>query len=140
MAANTSPIFTSVPVVSWAAAGALTTANTTKDGSSGTIQTIFTADATDGSYVAKIVARAAGTNVATVLRVFINNGSVNTSAANNKLYTELTLAATTLSEVAAQAPYEIPLNIALPAGYTIFVTIGTAVSAGYHITAVGGNY
>lgn len=140
MAANTSPIFTSVPVVSWDTAGALTTANTTKDGSSGTIQTIFTADATDGSYVSKIIARAAGTNIATVLRVFVNNGSVNTNAANNKLINEMTLAATTLSEVAAQPPYELPLNFALPAGYRIFVTIGTAVAAGYHISAVGGNY
>ena len=75
MAANNNPIFTAAPDVQWAAA--LTAANTAKDGT-GTVATVFAADATNGGYVHKLVARAAGTNVATVLRVFVNNELVGT--------------------------------------------------------------
>ena len=48
--------------------------------------------------------------------------------------------ATTNSEVAAIAGLVIPMNIALPAGYKIFVTLGTAVAGGYSVTGVGGKY
>ena len=34
----------------------------------------------------------------------------------------------------------IPLNISLPAGYRIYATFGTVVAAGFHLTAVGGDY
>jgi hypothetical protein len=138
MAANTTPIFTATPDVQWGTT-AITTANTAKDGS-GTVLTTFTADATNGGYVQKIRFRAAGTNVATVARVFINNGSTNATPANNILFDEITLAATTLSEVANQPVYELPLNFALPAGYKLNVTIGTTVSAGYYVSVVGGKY
>lgn len=138
MAANTSPIFGRAADVQWGAS-AITTANTAKDGT-GTVLTAFTADATEGSFVQRIRFRAAGTNVATVARVFINNGSTNATAANNILWDEITLAATTLSEVAALATYELPLNFALPAGYKLNVTIGTSVSAGYYVTVIGSKY
>lgn len=139
MAAGTNPIFVDTPRISWATS-AVTAANTAKDGASGTVYSVFTAGA-DGSYVTKLVARAAGTNAsATSMRVFINNGGATTTAANNILFTEMTLPATTLSEVAALPAYEVPLNIALPASYVIFVTIGTAVAAGYYVSAVGGDY
>ena len=135
MAANTSPIFTLTPQVSW---GTIATANTAKDGT-GTVVTVFTAN-TNGSFVESIVFRAAGTNVATVARVFINNGSSNATPANNTLVAELTLSATTLSEVSALAQYEIPINRRLPSGYKINITIGTTVSAGYAVTCFGGDY
>jgi len=138
MAANTNPIFTRSADVQWAGA-ALTAANTAKDGT-GTVATVFTADATEGGFVHKLVARALGTNVATVLRIFVNNGGSNATAANNVLFAEMTLPATTLSEVAALAAYELPLNIALPAGYRINCTIGTAVAAGYALSVYGGKY
>jgi hypothetical protein len=137
MAINTQPIFTKKGDVQWAA-GPLTAANTAKDGT-GTVSSIFTAGA-DGAFVQKLVARSLGTNVATVLRVFINNGGANATAANNALVAEMTLPATTISEVAAQAPYEIPFNAALPAGFRLNCTIGTAVAAGYQITAFAGSY
>ena len=138
MAQNTQPIFTRTPHIEWATS-AITTANTAKDGT-GTVLRVFTADATNGSYVSNLVFRAAGTNVATVARVFINNGSSNATPANNILFNEITLAATTLSEVAATANYNLPMNIALPAGYKINITIGTNVAAGYYVSAVGGDY
>jgi hypothetical protein len=136
MAGNTDPIYSRVGDITW---GTVATANTAKDGT-GTVVTVFTADATNGGRVEKLKVRAAGTNVATALRVFLNNGSSNATPANNTLYTEITVAATTLSEVAALADNEITLNLALPPGYKINITIGTTVAAGLHVTAVGGKY
>lgn len=135
MAANTVPIFPKLGQVSW---GTVTTANTAKDGT-GTVVTVFTAGV-DGSRVDSLVIRALGTNVATVLRVFINNGSVNSTPANNSLFTELTIAVTTLSETAMLVNNTIALNLVLPAGYKINVTIGTTVAAGLAVTAYGGSY
>lgn len=137
MAANTAPIFSIAGDVEWGAT-ALTTQNTAKDGT-GTVLTVFTANV-DGGFVQRIRFRAAGTNIATVARVFINNGSTNATPANNILYDEITLAATTLSEVAAQPVYELPLNFALPAGYVLNVTLGTTVAAGYYVSVIGGKY
>jgi hypothetical protein len=147
MAQNTNPIFPLTPINTWvsgAAANAATagvTANTTKDLSSGTIYgPIFTGKAVDGSRLDFIKVRALGTNIATVIRVWINNGSVTTTAANNALYLERTISATTVSETAEQPDIILPLNISLPAGYRIYATFGTAVAAGFHLTAVGGDY
>ena len=109
MSGNNNPILSRVGDIQWVGA-ALATANTAKDGT-GTVATVFTADATNGGYVQKLVARALGTNVATVLRVFVNNGSATTTAANNVLVAELTLPATTLSEVSAQPDMTLPLNL-----------------------------
>ncbi len=134
---NTKPIYSRSPQVEWGAA--LNAANTAKDGT-GTVSTVFTADATNGGRVEKLKIRALGTNVATVLRIFVNNGSTNATAANNSLYHEATIAATTLSEVAQLADNEIFLNLALPPGYKILCTIGTTVAAGLQVTAVGGKY
>ena len=101
---------------------------------------MFTADATNGSYLQKLVLRPRGTNVASVMRVFINNGSSNATAANNALIAEVSLAATTNSETAALAGNELALNIPVPPGYRVMVTLGTAVAGGYAITAMGGDY
>lgn len=137
MAVNTSPIFSKRGDIQWSPS-LLTAANTAKDGT-GTVATVFTAGV-DGAFVQRLVARAAGTNVATVLRVFVNNGGSNAVAANNSLIAEMTLPATTLSEASAQPPYELPLSFALPAGYKLLCTIGTAVAAGYELTVFGGSY
>lgn len=147
MAQNTAPIFPGVPEIIWVSGAAATagtpglTANTAKDAASGTIYgPIFTADATDGSRLDFIKVRALGTNVATVIRIFINNGSATTTAANNTLYLERTLASSTVSETSELPDIILPLGISLPAGYRIYATFGTAVSAGFHLTAVGGDY
>lgn len=99
MAANTSPIYSRLADVQWAIT--VLAANTTKDLTAGTSYLCFTADATEGGRLDKLRIRSLGTNVATVMRVWINNGSTTGTAANNTLYTEITLAATTVSEVAA---------------------------------------
>lgn len=136
-ALNTQPIFTASADTQWAVSAV--TANTTKDLTSGTIYLVFTASSS-GGYVQRLRFRALGTNVATVARVFINNGSTNATQANNVLWDEVSLPATTLSETSALATYEVPLNFALPASYRLYVTLGTGVAAGYSITCIGGKY
>jgi hypothetical protein len=138
MPANSDPIYSRVGDVQWGTT-ALTAANTAKDGT-GTTLLVFTADSTNGGFVQKLRIRAAGTNVASVARIFINNGSSSATPANNILFDEISLPATTISEVAALANLEVPLNFALPAGYTIRIAQGTAVAAGYYYTCVGGKY
>jgi len=144
MAANTNPIFPITPKVEW---GKLTTANIAKDGT-GTVVTLFTAGA-NGARIDQIKVRALGTNVATVLRLFINKGSTNTTATNNSLVHEVTIAATTLSETAALTDNDITIAKGsdvlspipfLPAGYKIQATIGTTIAAGIQVTVSGGDY
>lgn len=136
MVQNTQPIFGKVPRASWVN---VTAANVAKDGT-GTVDLLFTAHATDGSFLQKITIRPKGTNAATVVRVFLNNGAVPTTAANNALLEEISIAATTLSEVAAVAGVVYNVNKTIPAGYRIYVTLGTAVAGGLQITAEGMDY
>lgn len=144
MSANLQPIFPIQQNVSW---GTVATANTAKDGT-GTVTTVFTAGA-NGSKIDQIKVRALGTNVATVLRFFINNGQSNSTASNNALVHEITIAATTLSEVAALSDNDITIQKGsdisvpipyLPAGYKINVTVGTTIAAGLQVTIHGADY
>ena len=147
-APNVFPIYSRVGDIQWSIAdgdggtgGPLKTANTNVDGS-GTLTTVFTADATNGGRVERLSARAAGTNVASVLRVFINNGSTSNNT-NTTLITEVTLPATTASAVAALADvtiYGTPFPLVLPPGYKLLVTVGTTIAAGYRVTTYSGKY
>lgn len=145
MPANTTPIFPKVPKTSW---GKLTTANTATDGTGTTVEVFAAGD--EGARIDQIKVRALGTNVATVLRLYINNGSTPTVAANNSLIHETTIAATSISQVAALVDNNITITInstetvppiqALPPGYKIIASIGTAVAAGLQVTVSGGDY
>lgn len=137
MAANTTPIFAHVPKISWS--GNLTSATNTYDGTSGTTL-VFTADATDGSFVSTIVAKAAGTNIASAARVFINNGSTTGTASNNALFMEIALPATTASTTTSTAAVSLPVNLQLPAGYRLYVVLTTTVAAGWQFVALGSDY
>lgn len=141
MPANTTPIFTRLGDIQWAIS-AVTVANTTTDLTSGTIYLVFTSDSTNGGYVQRIRFRSLGTNSnATVARIWLNNGSTTATAANNILWDEIALPATTLTQTSSQPNYELPLNFALPASYRIYVTVGTApTSAGWDVTIIGGKY
>ncbi len=140
MAQNTSPIFPLVPVITFAVPSA--TGNT----SVGDIITttpavvVATGNATNGSRVDYLRIRPLGTNIATVLRIFINNGSTAATATNNTLFTEVTMAATTVSQTSALAETTVPLDLALPPSYRIYVLNATTVAAGFHVTAVSGDY
>lgn len=135
---NFSPIFTKVGRAGWAT---LTAANTAKDGT-GTTALIMTADATEGGNLSSIVIQPLGTNVATVVRVFLNNGLSPATAANNSLIAAAGLPSATLSEVNTNTmlPYEIVFNRAIPPGYRVYVCIATAVAAGVQVTAFSGDY
>lgn len=135
MPANTSPIWTLLPNNDWVT---LTAVNVAMDGT-GTVGTAFTAG-TNGAYVSRLKFRALGNNVATVLRVFLNNGGTNATAANNSLIDELAVGITTASNVLQQPDYGLQLEIALDPGHKLLVTLGTAVATGYAITAIGGDY
>lgn len=136
MAQNINPIFPLTPRVTWVI---VNTANTATDGT-GTVYTVFTAQAS-GSRIDYLSCSATGSNVASVLRVFLNNGNTNATATNNALYTELALPSTTATNTAATGPQlTIPINISLPSGSKVNLTLGTAVASGWAVTAVGGDY
>jgi len=136
MAANTTPIFTLTPNVGFAPA--VTAANTAKDGT-GTTDLIFTAGV-NGAFIQKVKLRPKGTNVATVARFFLNNGATPGTATNNMLYDEVAMAATTNIETTSIIGTELQVNIAVPAGWRLYVALGTAVAGGYAFTGVGGDY
>jgi hypothetical protein len=137
MAANTTPSFVLTPVIG--VGSIIATANTALDGT-GTVSTLFTAGA-NGARVDYVLIKYTGTSVATLARIFINNGGATTTAANNSLFVEQAITANTISQVASQAnTFVVSLNITLPAGYKITATIGTTVAAGLTFSAYGGNY
>lgn len=144
MPANTTPIYSIAGQIEWNPA-TLKTANTAMDGT-GTVATIFTAGA-NGGRVERIRSKPYGTNIATVLRIFINNGGDNAVSANNNLYVEKVVSAYTQSQTAAAAFIEVPDTIdttcfplVLPAGYRLLATIGTTVANGLQVTVVGSQY
>jgi hypothetical protein len=139
MPGNVQPIYTKVPDIQWSTTS-ITVANATTDLTSGTIYLVFTADATNGGFVQRIRFRSLGTNAVTVARIWINNGSTTSTAANNTLWDEITLNATTATTTAALATQELPLNFGLPPGYTLYVTLGATASGGYDAIVIGGKY
>lgn len=121
------PQFTATPKVQSNSTNTLT-ANTAVDGS-GTLTTFYTVG-TSGGYLDSISIIPRGTNVVTVLRIFMDG----------ILIREVTCAATTVSQVAALPPFEIPVRKAFPANAVLTYTLGTTVSAGFKITGFGGDY
>jgi len=125
--------------------GSLTAANTTKDGTGATgRQLVFTAGAS-GGVLPRIRYKHKGTNVATLMRVFRNNGSDPETASNNILVAETAIAAWTNSEIAESPIYESDFaamfdcaGMFLAAGERVYVTLATAVAAGIAIAPVNG--
>ena len=109
MAVTATPIF--AQAVRHATA-AISTANTNRDGS-GTIDTIFTADATDGSVLERIDICATGATTAGVVRLFIHNG---TSAF---LWKEILVGAVTPSTTVAAFMRRLTDRCYLPAGWSL---------------------
>jgi len=141
MAANTIPIFTLTPKVNFANLLAAN-ANTALDGT-GTVSTVFTAGS-NGSFVNNLIVKAStttATSAAGTLRIWINNGSTSGTATNNTLIREYVLTAVTASATVATLNFEFPLNLQLPASYTIIVTVATmAASTGWQFTCTGADY
>lgn len=145
MAQNTSPIFSIIGDQSsnngTTMAPTFTTAAADYTGATATHnKLVYTADAADGGFIQRLRFKAIGTNTASVARIFINNGSANTTAANNSFYGEVSLPATTAIATAATVEIDYPMNFALKPGFTIYVGLGTTVAAGWVCTPIGGQY
>jgi hypothetical protein len=94
----------------------------------------------DGSYIKKIKFVATGSNTASVARIYLNNGSSNTTATNNMLIGQLSLPGTTAINTAATAEPEYNLEMMIPATFRIYIGLGTTVAASWIPTCVGGDY
>jgi len=144
MAANTAPIFSLSGDVSsnstTAMAPTLTTAAADYTGISVNNKLVFTAGA-NGGFVQRLRFKAIGTNsAASVARIYLNNGSTNTTATNNSFYGELALPTTTAIATTSTIDLDYTMNFALPAGFTIYVGLGTTATAGWVVTAIAGEY
>jgi len=149
MPANTAPRFTLIGSngsnSSTAMAPTFTTAAADFTGATATHNKIvFTADATNGSRLCGLRFKAIGTNAASVARIFINNGSAATTAANNSLFAEKSLTATTATAITST----IDLDYYFPGGYIdlepsfrIVVGLATTVAAGWVVSPIlGGDF
>jgi hypothetical protein len=94
----------------------------------------------DGSYIKRIKFVATGSNTASVARIYLNNGSSNTTATNNMLIGQLSLPGTTAINTAATAEPEYNLEMMIPATFRIYIGLGTTVAASWIPTCVGGDY
>jgi len=138
--ANIDPIYSKAPDIQWTTIPASTTANTSMDGT-GTVFTVFTADATNGGFVQNIRIKSPGVSAQTAIRFFINNGSTNATAANNTLIDEVTLQTFTAVNNAAAPVIDVPIGRALSAGYKINCCYGVSnTSAAVYLTAFGGKF
>lgn len=154
MAANTNPVFPLTPQV--VVGQLLTTAATAANFYSGTdpigpnIVSLFTAGV-NGSrvdfirvkYSSTAAAAPSGTTNASVMHVFINNGSVNTTTTNNTFITDFLVPAVVMSNTVLNGEITVPIGISLPAGYKIIVNsqaANGATNGAWAITAIGGDY
>jgi hypothetical protein len=137
MAANTTPIFVGTPRFAFANTGV--NANTAFDGTGSNVTALFTAGAS-GSKVETVTLWNSGSNVATVVRFFMNNGSTVGTASNNSLLQEVTWPINTASQTAASAPVVLQPNWYLPSGYKLYITIGTATTTGIAVSCQGGDF
>jgi hypothetical protein len=143
MGANINPIFSRVAKIGLNAGKTLGTAlDTTYNGTDTDTAVLFTADATNGSYVQYVRLSALGNNAVAKCKLYINNGTDYTQAANNSLFSQTSLPATAVITTAATQDVIIPLNIALPPGYVLRIGIdaASALSAGWSATVIAGDY
>jgi hypothetical protein len=141
MAANINPIFTGTPDCQLSPL--MTAANTTLDLNTGTSYLLYTADATNGSFVREVRLKAAPANAtaATVFRVWLNTGAaINTT--NTILLTEVGIPATAASNTNANPDFIVPINFPLAPGYKLYGSFGTAAggSGQWTATTVAGKY
>ena len=166
MAANTLPIYTrtadlqiggQLPGGSGSGAGGALigpTANTASDGTGVNTYCIYTADATEGSYVYKVILKPIGAATSTVAqtvgRIYycsdnsggaFSGGTTNTIA-KTTMIAEVSLPAVTISATVAAPQFEVPINLPMPPKTLLLMTFGTATGAslGYNPLVVAGKY
>jgi hypothetical protein len=152
MASNNAPLLTGKPNIGQGVWLPATTANTDSDGT-GTIGTdmlkIFEADATYGSIVNKIrlcpqASTAATATTATVARFYLSSvTSGATTNADTTLIGEMACPAQTADQTTnATVPLEFSLGFAIPAGYTILMSMHHAAAANtsWGAVCIGGDF
>ena len=145
MPANTSPIFTLTPRNGFAK---VTGVDGTMDGTDADVKIVFTAGASFGSFLQRLICQPISTSGSTTtsaasLRIYMNNGSTVGTAANNQLIKEWSLAAIAVNVAGTTAVlgYELPLNFQLAPGYAIYVGVtAMAASTQWNVTSVHGDY
>jgi|ERR1700758_1846104 len=116
----------------------LLTANTATDGT-GTVGTVYTAGS-NGSKCDSIRIKYTGNCVATVVRVFWNNGSTNATATNNGYFSDIPVpAVTNFGAAVAQQDIIWPISLTLPGNFKINVVTATTVANALAVTASGGD-
>jgi len=143
MAGNSTPIYSRVAAIGLNGSATIGTTIVSDYNGTGTNNAIiFTADATNGGFVQRLRFKSLGTNAVSVARIYINNGSSNTTASNNSFYGEISLPSVTASTTASTVDIDYPLNFALPPGYRIVVGIsaGSALASGWSVTTIAGAY
>lgn len=151
MAANIQPIFSKAS--DFQGSPLINTAASVVYDISGTIGTdiykLFQADATNGGFLQKIrfkyAANGTTTSVAAVLKLWISSVSSGTPTIGTQawFFDEIALPATgALSTTAPAQVYEIPFNLALPAGYTVLakITVSQSANTGWLATCFAGKY
>jgi hypothetical protein len=144
MAQNIDPIFSHIPDCSTNAGAGMPSIVTGQDASptgTGVLSSlIFSADPTNGSYLQRVRLKPAGTNIASVARFFLNNGYSQATSANNCIYGEVSLPATTGINSASLIEIDYPFNYALPSGWRVYMSLGSGVVAGWTALGIGGRY
>ena len=160
MAVTATPVFVQTPNVG-ALNAVLSTAMTNTKAFDGTEATgtamvlVFTAGS-DGARIDQINCRlastngqtASGTSSATVVRFWLNNNSVNTTATNNIFLGEVAIPATAVTALGTSALTVYPLSLTtgglnIPASYRLYAGLTVAAGGtniGIAVSAFGGNY
>lgn len=152
MAANYQALQIGEPIIASKTWKSSTTANTKSDGT-GTIATdmllLYTADATYGGYVSTVRILPQGsvvgtTTQATVARIYLSSQAAGaTTDANTWLLGEVTCGAVTIDNASrAVTPLTYTLNMSVPAGYNLLVSMhhAAATSTSWGFTALAGDY
>ena len=104
----------------------LTAGSATYDGSAATL--LFTADATNGSRLTRVVLGARGTNVQTTLRLYTA-----IAGASFAFFKEIFLPATTAGTGSAMLPLDFDIDLGLGAAVQIYAHLSVAVASGYDV-------
>jgi hypothetical protein len=128
---SAAPVFIGTPKT-WM--GALTTANTNRDGSTGAYVTIVSAGAAPGSRIDSIRVIPVGTVTAGVVRLFVSDGT------NTRLLKEVMISAVTPSATVEDAPYDVtfPDGLVLSNGWSLKAS--THNSENFNVIARGGDF
>lgn len=114
--------------------GILATANTNRDGVTGTYATVASAGTGLGSRIDSIRVIPTGTVTAGVVRLFLSDGT------NVRLLKEVMITATTPSATVEAAPYDLPFpdGLAMPNGWSLKAS--THNSETFNVIARGGDF